>query len=125
MDEQRMRRLDEAAQKHIEANRESYMTVWDLFAQAQESQTRLAQGLFEGTRSYLHSQTEHTLQAAEELVEQVRRGQEAGRDLARGSARAYDEFLDSLFLYYRESTRATESNNPPLSEKGRPQSTDR
>ena len=125
MDEQRMRRLEEAAQKHIEANRESYVTVWDLFAQAQESQMRLAQGVFERTLSYLQSQAEQNLQAAEELVEQVRRGEEAGRDFAGGSVRAYDEFLDSLFLYYRESTRATESNNPPLPEKGRPKSTDR
>jgi hypothetical protein len=113
MDEQQMRRLEEAAQKHTEATMESYVTVWDLFAQAQESQMRLAQGVFEGTLSYLQSQAEQNLQAAEELVEQVRRGEEAGRDLAGGSARAYDEFLDSLFLYYRESTRATESNDPP------------
>jgi hypothetical protein len=113
MDDQRMRRVDEAAKKHINATMESYMTVWDLFAQAQESQARLSQDVFEGVLSYLQNQAEHSLNATEELVEQVRRGEEAGRDLAGTSARAYEEFVDSLFLYYRESTRRATDNKPP------------
>jgi hypothetical protein len=113
IDQQRIRwGLDEAAQKYTEATMESYMTVWDLFAQAQESQTRLGQGLFEGTLSYLRAQAEHTLNASEELVEQTRRGMQARMGLARRSANTYAEFLDALFLYYRESTRATESYPP-------------
>jgi hypothetical protein len=113
IDQQRIRwGLDEAAQKYTEATMESYMTVWDLFAQAQESQTRLAQGLFEGTLSYLRAQAEHTLNASEELVEQTRRGMQARMGLAPRSANTYAEFLDALFLYYRESTRATESYPP-------------
>jgi len=55
MDEQRMHKLDEAARKHTDAAIESYKTVWDLFAQAQESQKRLSQGVVKGTLSYLRS----------------------------------------------------------------------
>jgi len=46
--------------------------------------------------------------ASEELAEQGRRGQEAGRVLAQGSADAYAQFVDSLFLYYQESVRLSE-----------------
>jgi hypothetical protein len=47
-----------------------------------------------------------------EQVEQARRGQEAGwslaQDLARDSADAYEDFLESIFFYYGENARAAE-----------------
>jgi hypothetical protein len=47
-----------------------------------------------------------------EQVDQARRGQELGWNLARGpaqeSAAAYDEFLEALFFYYGENVRAAE-----------------
>ena len=63
--------------------------------------------------------------AVQELVEQAHRRQYEGfQDHTREQANAYMEFLDSLFLYYRESVRATEnraqqegsvvSSDPPL-----------
>jgi len=48
------------------------------------------------------------LDAWREQVEQARRGQEAGWSLARESAEAYEDFLDSLFFYYGENARAAE-----------------
>jgi hypothetical protein len=48
------------------------------------------------------------LAARREQVEQTRRRQRTVRALARPSADAYVEFLDSLFSYYRESARVTE-----------------
>jgi hypothetical protein len=60
------------------------------------------------------TQKEHNdlLEACREQVEEARRGQEAGRNLARGlvqeSADAYKAFLDSVFFYYGESARAAE-----------------
>src|SRR5215204_7088193 len=52
------------------------------------------------------------LEAWREQVEEARRGQGAGRNLARGlsqeSAEAYKDFLDSIFFYYGESARAAE-----------------
>ena len=44
------------------------------------------------------------------LVEQPHRGQyEIGQGYTRESANSYMEFLESLFLSYRQSVRATES----------------
>ena len=60
------------------------------------------------------TQKEHNdlLEAWREQVEEARRGQGAGRNLARGlsqeSAEAYKDFLDSIFFYYGESARAAE-----------------
>jgi hypothetical protein len=47
-----------------------------------------------------------------EQVDQARRGQEASWSLAQGLAReaahAYEDFLESVFFYYGENTRAAE-----------------
>jgi hypothetical protein len=47
-----------------------------------------------------------------EQVDQARRGQEPGWNLAQGpaqeSAAAYDDFLEALFFYYGENVRAAE-----------------
>ena len=47
-----------------------------------------------------------------EQVDQARRGQELGWNLAQGlaqeSAAAYDGFLEALFFYYGENSRAAE-----------------
>jgi uncharacterized protein YktB (UPF0637 family) len=108
IDNERTRRLNEAVQKYTKSAMESYETVWDHFARAQESQGQLTQGLFEEAIAHLRTQAERNLHASEELAEQGRRGQEASRVLAQGSADAYAQFVDSLFLYYRESARLSE-----------------
>jgi hypothetical protein len=60
------------------------------------------------------TQKEHNdlLEAWREQVEEARRGQGAGRNLARSlvgeSANAHKAFLDSVFFYYGESARAAE-----------------
>lgn len=56
----------------------------------------------------LITQAEGNLSASEKLAEQARRGQKIGWVLAQGSADAYAQFLDSLFLYYRERARLGE-----------------
>jgi hypothetical protein len=52
------------------------------------------------------------LEAWREQVEEARRGQEASwslaQDLARDSADAYEDFLESVFFYYGENARAAE-----------------
>jgi hypothetical protein len=109
VDEEQARRLNEEAQKYAESTVECYETLWDQFARAQEGQAWLAQGVFEGTIAHLRTQSERNLDVSEELVEQARKGQEtAGQIFAQGSAKAYTQFLDSLFFYYRESARAAE-----------------
>ena len=108
MDNQRARRLNQATQELAKSATETYETVWDRFARAQEGQAQLTQGLFEDAIAHLRTQAEKNLYASEELTEQGRRGQEAGRVLAQGSADAYAQFVDSLFLYYQESVRLGE-----------------
>ena len=108
MDNERARRLNEAAHKYAESAMESYETVWDHFAKAQQGQAQLTQGLFEEAIAHLIAQAERNLHTSEELAEQSRRGQEASRVLAQGSADAYGQFVDSLFLYYQESARLSE-----------------
>lgn len=108
MDNERARSLNEAAQKYAESAKESYETVWDHFARAQEGQAQLTHGLFEEAIAHLRTQAEKNLYASQELAEQGRRGHEAGRVLAQGSADAYAQFVDSLFLSYQESVRLSE-----------------
>ncbi len=48
------------------------------------------------------------VEARREQAERARRRQEAGRRLARESAGAYEDFLDSVFFYYGENARAAE-----------------
>jgi hypothetical protein len=43
-----------------------------------------------------------------EQVNQARSGQEASWNLARDSADAYEDFLESIFFYYGENARAAE-----------------
>jgi hypothetical protein len=56
----------------------------------------------------------HLLYAWREQVDQARRGQELGWNLAQGlaqeSAAAYGDFLESLFFYYGENARAAEES---------------
>ena len=61
------------------------------------------------------------LDAWREQVEQARRGQEAGwslaQELARDSADAYEDFLDSIFFYYGENARAAERGDRDIDEQ--------
>jgi len=95
-------------QKYAEGTQKSYETAWERFALAQEACGSSEQDLLEDTGAFLGDQSERNLDASDELVRQVRERQEASRALAQGSARAYVQFLDSLFLYYRESVRLSE-----------------
>ena len=117
MDEQHTnKRVNDAAQEYAQTYLGSYRTVWDHFAEAHERQERVAHDFLEDTMSHLRSQAERNLNASEELVEQARKGQEANqilvKELAKESANSYEEFVDSLFLYYRQSVRARKMEAP-------------
>ena len=118
MDEQHTNKgVNYAAYVYAQTTLGSYRTVWDHFLEAQQRQERLAQDFLEDTMSHLRSQAERNLNVSEELVDQTRKGQEANQLLAKESANAYEEFLGSLFLYYRESARAAEMGTT-ISSKG-------
>ena len=106
INDQQTKRINEGAQRVVVDTLESYKMGWDRLAEANEDQTRFAKNLSEGTMRNLRTQAERNMEAAEELTEQCRKGQQAGRVLARESAEAYTDFLDSLFFYYRENAGA-------------------
>ncbi len=117
LDEQHTnKRVNDAAHEYAQITLGSYRTVWDHFMEAQERQERLAHDFLEDTMRHLRTQAERNLSASEELVEQARKGQKANqvllKELTEQSANSYEEFVDSLFLYYRESARATEIGAP-------------
>ncbi len=69
----------------------------EVYAKAQERQARLTRNFFE---------------SSQELLEQARRGQPAGENLAReGSTNPHVGFLECLLFYYREAVRAAESSD--------------
>jgi len=104
MDEQQIKRINEAAQKFADALIESQRVVSERSAEAQERQVRLAESFFESVTNHLRAQVETGDAAARDLAEQARRGQEASQALTRESADAYMDFLNSMFSYYRRST---------------------
>jgi hypothetical protein len=62
------------------------------------------------------------LEVWREQVDQARRGQEASWSLAEGlareSAHAYEDFLESVFFYYGENTRVAEKGTRKALRKG-------
>jgi hypothetical protein len=60
--------------------------------------------------SIIRAQVESNLAASRRLAEQAVKGQEAAQSLTRESANAYMDFLDSMFSYYREIMKTTESS---------------
>jgi hypothetical protein len=103
MDEQQAKRINEAAQKFADALIESYRAVSERSAETQERQVRLAESFFESVTNHIRAQVQTGDAAARELAEQARRGQEASQALARESADAYIDFLNSMFSYYQRS----------------------
>jgi hypothetical protein len=71
------------------------------------------------TDTLLGTQADSFSAAVRELVEQARRGQEARGSLTQKSTNSYIGFLDSLFLYYRESVRAAEEKGTKVSTNGK------
>jgi len=69
---------------------------------------RLAESFFESVTNHIRAQAEIGDDAARELAEQARRRHEASQTLARESADAYMDFLNSMFSYYRRSTEEAE-----------------
>ena len=102
-------RINGTAPKLSGNSLESYGAVMDRSVVTWESQAwRSTYAFFEGATARFKTRAERNLDAPEELVEQVRKKQDAGQNLILTSADAYADFLDSMFFYYRENARAAE-----------------
>ena len=100
----------ETARKLAEAILESQRMLANYSFEAQERHARLTRSFFTSVDQIIRAQTESNLAASRRLAEQAVKGQEAAQTLARESANAYMDFLDSMFSYYRENTKTTEGS---------------
>jgi hypothetical protein len=107
MDEQHARKVDEAARRFAEAVAESYRAVSDRSVSVQQLNAELTQKFYEDVLSSLRDQTQSNRRTSQRLADQTRRGQGAAQELARESASAYLDFLNSMYSYYRQQSEAT------------------
>jgi hypothetical protein len=101
----------ETAQKLAEAILESHRMLSNYSMETQERHVQLTRNFFASVDNIIRVQAESNLAASRRLAEQAVKGQEAAHSLARESANAYMDFLDSMFSYYRESVKTTESSS--------------
>jgi hypothetical protein len=93
MDEQEQREVNEAER---------------LYAEAQALNAQLTQQFFADVINNLRTQTEDNRAMTQELADQQRRTQEAGRALTQGSVGAYMDFVNSTFSFYQGSVQEEE-----------------
>ncbi len=108
MDESQQQKINEAAQQFTEALTQSYEKVSDHAVSAQALNAELTQSFFDAVVSNLYVQAESNREMIQDLLEQIRRGQEAGQDLAHESVNAHMEFIDSMFFYCQQSVEEAE-----------------
>ena len=111
MEGQEGQKVNEGAREVAEALGGSYEKGSDHSVSAQALNAALTQGYFNAVVSNLYRQAESNREMTQELIEQARRGQEAAQSLAHESVKAHMGFLDSMFLYYRQSME--EAERPP------------
>lgn len=103
-DLEQQQKITEAAHQFVEALRESYGTNID-FVAAQKTNAEITQRFFDAVIDDLRQRGEARQDMSREgLVNQEERQLKAAQAFSQGSARAYIDFLDSLFFYCR-STR--------------------
>ena len=107
-DQHEQHRTNEAAEQFTDALVESYKTVTERGASAQEQGAQLTEDFFNRVVENLRTQAEENRQMTEQLADQQQRQADAVQSLAQESADAYEDFLDSIFFYYGEQARAAE-----------------
>jgi hypothetical protein len=105
MDEKGVNRIDEAAGELTEAARESYRVAVDRAFTARESNTRLARNFFEDWVDTLEAHAELNRCTGQRMTELARQQREAFRQLSLESLDAHEDFVDSLFSYYKEVSK--------------------
>ena len=101
-------RINEAAEKFTDALTQSYKTVAERGASAQERNTQLTEVFFIQTINYLRGQAEENRKVSEQLADQQQRQADAAQTLTRESVDAYMEFIDSMFSWWQEGIQTAE-----------------
>lgn len=108
VDEQQQRRINEAAEEFANAVVDSYRTVAERGATAQDLNAELTQQFFNAVINHLQRSTEEMRGASQDLAGQTQRGQEAAQQLTQESVSAYMDFVNSMFSFYQTTPEATE-----------------
>jgi hypothetical protein len=107
-EEEAEQQANEAAKQFADAVRASYQAMSNRAVSAQEHNAELMRKFFNGVINNLRTQTEDNRAMTQELVDQQRRTQEAGRALTQESVGAYMDFVNSTFSFYQGSVQEEE-----------------
>ncbi len=108
IDDQQVKKINEAAQKFAEALMSSYRSVSDRAVSAQALNAELTQDFFDAVIDNLRTQGESNLAVTQGLINQQQRQREALQLLAQESVDAHMDFLESMFFFHRQSVEAAE-----------------
>jgi hypothetical protein len=107
-DQQSQQRINEAADQFTDALVQSYKTVAERGASAQERGAQVTEVFFNQTINNLRAQAEENRQATEQLADQQQRQAEAAQTLTKESVGAYMEFMDSMFSFWQGGIQTAE-----------------
>jgi hypothetical protein len=108
MDQQSQQRINEAADQFTDALVQSYKTVAERGASAQDRNAQLTEAFFNQTINNLRGQAEENRQASQQLVDQQQRQADAAQTLTQESVGAYMDFMDSMFSYWQRGIQTAE-----------------
>jgi hypothetical protein len=106
--QQEQQRVNEAADQFTDALVQSYKTVIERGASAQEEGAQLTEVFVKKTINNLHAQAEENRQASQQLADQQQRQADAAQTLAQESVSAYMDFMDSMFSYWQGGIQTAE-----------------
>jgi hypothetical protein len=97
MEKEQQQRIDAAAEHFADAVKTSYRAVAERGEEAKELNAELTQQFFNNVNDRLRTHAEENRQLTQELADQSKRQQEAGKQIAQESVDAYVEFMTSMF----------------------------
>ena len=107
-DQQSQQRINEAADQFTDALVQSYKTVAERGASAQERSAQVTEVFFNQTINNLRAQAEENRQVTQQLADQQQRQAEAAQTLTKESVGAYTEFMDSMFSFWQGGIQTAE-----------------
>jgi hypothetical protein len=107
-DQQSQQRINEAADQFTDALVQSYKTVAERGASAQEQGAQVTEVFFNQTINTLRAQAEENRQATQQLADQQQRQAEAAQTLTKESVGAYMDFMDSMFSFWQGGIQTAE-----------------
>ena len=107
-DQQSRQRINEAAEQFTDALVESFKTVTERGASAQEQGAQLTEDFFNRVVENLRTQAEESRQATQQLADQQQRQVEAAQTLIRESVEAYMDFMNSMFSWWQGGVQVAE-----------------